>query len=104
MMISLLSLTWTAVMVMVMVLPLNGDSVIVDRLCGVDGDDGDGNGDSVIVGDSGHGDDIIVVVAHLGGGEEEGARLPSLPLPQTPRIIFHLGNISLLLLFSKLWI
>ena len=30
--------------------------------------------------------------AHLGGGEEEGARLSTLPLPQTPRIIFHLGK------------
>ena len=29
---------------------------------------------------------------HLGGGEEEGARLSTLPLPQTPRIIFHLGK------------
>ena len=32
---------------------------------------------------------------HLGGGEEEGARLSTLPLPQTPRIIFHLGKISI---------
>ena len=60
-------------------------------------DEDDGNDDDVDDGydehdddDDGNDDDV-----HLGGGEEEGARLSTLPLPQTPRIIFHLGKISI---------
>ena len=58
-------------------------------------DEDDGNDDDVdddYDDDDGNGNDADV---HLGGGEEEGARLSTLPLPQTPRIIFHLGKISI---------
>ena len=57
------------------------------------GDDGNDDGNDNEVSDDGdNGNDNGV---HLGGGEEEGARLSPLPLPQTPRIIFHLGNNSI---------
>ena len=55
-------------------------------------DEDDDNGDDDDDGDDDSGNDADV---HLGGGEEEGARLSTLPLPQTPRIIFHLGKISI---------
>ena len=61
-------------------------------------DEDDGNGDDdghVDDDDDGNDDGGNDADVHLGGGEEEGARLSTLPLPQTPRIIFHLGKISI---------
>ena len=49
----------------------------------VDGDGGDNGGDVV----DNHDDNAV---AHLGGGEEEGAGLATLPLPQAPSISLHL--------------
>ena len=68
--------------------------MVIDHDQDDDGDGGDNGGDVV----DNHDDNGV---AHLGGGEEEGAGLATLPLPQAPSISLHLRRVCLLILSAN---